>query len=58
MVAEIDRLTEDVHSDDHDDQAGPTEQPGQKRCESEYMDQEDGHRIGPTDLTTDDRVGK
>ena len=58
MVTQVDRLSEDVDADDHDDQAGPTEEPGHERRESENVDQEDGYGIGPSDLTTRDRVRK
>ena len=58
MVTQIDRLPEDMHTDDHGDQTGPAEEPGQNRCEGEYVDQEDRDGIGPSDLTTNDRVRK
>ena len=58
VVAEVDRLTEDMNSEDHHDKTRPTEEPGQKRRQCEQMNEDDWNGIGPSNLTSDDGVRK
>ncbi|MFN9954529.1 MAG: hypothetical protein ACK55I_15650, partial [bacterium] len=50
VIAEVDRLPEDMHSHDRDDQAAPGEEPGRHRGERQQVHQSDGDRGGPHDL--------
>ena len=57
VITEVDRLAEDMDTNNHHDEAGPTEEPGHNRTQCQQVHGHDRDSVFPSDLPLHDGIG-